>query len=928
MKPDLEFAPPGQRQQTPGPFSGRDLSWLRFDERVIEVAEETTRPLFDRLRFLAISASNLDEFFMKRVALLRRRISAGLERVSHDGRTVRQQLDAVHSSVIDLQTRQASCWHDSIRPALHPAGITLLDYDDLPERQQRRVDRWFKEQVFPLLTPLAVDPGHPFPFISNLSLNFGVRLTTPDDQQPRFARLKIPDMIPTWIQVPSRAPIEPIAGASTPVRVLRMADVIRNNLSTVFPGMQVLDVLEFRVTRSVGLEEEDDDIDDLFEAVEAAMRHRRFAEAVRLETRPSASPVVVQMLLDELELDDSCHFCRPGPMDYTQLADLSRIDRPDLRSPRWKPVTPPSLRHDDGSIFDVIRKRDLLVHHPYESFRASVERFIAEAADDPDVVAIKQCLYRTDPDSPFIHSLLRAAEAGKQVACLVELRARFDERRNLQLTRLLEKHGVHVAWGVAGLKTHAKCSLVVRREDDGFRSYGHIGSGNYHPVTANHYTDVGLLTCDPKITGDLMELFNFLTGRSRHETFERLLVGPATLRSRFEDLIQAEIEHAASGRPCGIVAKMNQLEDRRMIELLMRASTAGVPIDLLVRGFCCLHPGVPGRTENIRIRSIVGDFLEHARIFHFRDGHADALDGHWMFGSADWMERNLTNRVEVIVPVDGRDNRARLKRALDVGFMDAKNAWDMQPNGTYSRTEPDAMDEADSVARLGSFDALCRDALAAEVEAIAGSPVRVKDEPVKAAASPQASMSAVERMLGLVLLDEPWRTRTEIAARAGISAQLATSAASRMEAAGLLIVHSLGRIALWQPTPMLAVAIGGPMVPIHPDRPWARQWLRRRTAAFVRRAGGETKRSSGGADLVERRPGAQWTAWGLFESLRGIRERLQGCLDVEADRIELIAVDRASCQTLRRRVERMVHGDKPVRVRTVSTLVAETTPEP
>ncbi len=926
MKPDAEVQSPDGLQKTIGPYSGRDVSWLRFDERVIEVAEESTRPLFDRLRFLAISASNLDEFFMKRVALLRRRITAGLERMSHDGRTVRQQLDAVHESVINLQARQATCWHGSIRPALHKAGIKLVEYEDLPQRQQRRVDRWFKEHVFPLLTPLAVDPGHPFPFISNLSLNFGVRLTTPDDQQPRFARLKIPDMIPTWIQVPSKAPIESISGASTPVRVLRTVDVIRHNLQTVFPGMRVQDVLEFRVTRSVGLEEEDDDIDDLFEAVEAAMRHRRFAEAVRLETGPGASTQVVQMLLEELELDQSCWFCRPGPMDYTQLADLSRIDRPDLRSPRWNPVTPPALRADEGSIFDVIRKRDLLVHHPYESFRASVERFIAEAADDPDVVAIKQCLYRTDPESPFIHSLLRAAESGKQVACLVELRARFDERRNLQLTRLLEKHGVHVAWGVPGLKTHAKCSLVVRREANGFRSYGHVGSGNYHPVTANHYTDMGLLTCDPKITGDLMELFNFLTGRSRHDTFERLLVGPATLRRQFEASIQGEIEHAAAGRPCGIIAKMNQLEDRRMIELLMRASSAGVPIDLLVRGFCCLHPGVEGKTETIRIRSIVGDFLEHARIYHFRDGKEDPLDGQWMFGSADWMDRNLSNRVEVIVPVHGQDNRARLKRTLDVGFLDARNAWDMQRDGSYRRAIPDATDEPDSVARLGSFDALCRDALSMEVEAMAAGPSAERDELVKAVPKPKAAMPAVDRMLGLVLLDEPWRVRPEIAARAGISGRLATSAASRMEAAGLLLAHTLGRVALWEPTPMLAIAIGGPMVPIDSERAWPRQWMRRRTAAWVHRLKGETRRLSGGSDLIERRPRGAWTAWGFFESLQGIRGRLQGCLDAEADRIELIAVDRAACQTLRRRIERMAHKDKPIRVRTVAALVAETAP--
>jgi hypothetical protein len=435
-----------------------------------------------------------------------------------------------------------------------------------------------------------------------------------------------------------------------------------------------------------------------------------------------------------------------------------------------------------------------------------------------------------------------------------------------------------------------------------------------------------LLTSNSKVTGDLMQLFNVLTGRSRHESFEQLLVGPATLRTQFEVLIQAEIEHAKAGRPCGIVAKMNQLEDRQMIELLMRASSAGVPIDLLVRGFCCLHPGIAGQSEIILIRSIVGDFLEHARIFHFVNGQADPLDGHWLFGSADWMERNLTSRVEVIVPVEGRANRARLKRTLDVGFLDARNAWAMQHDGSYVRLQPDPLDEPDSVARLGSFDALCRDALSAEVEAIAAGSAKVGTKPIEETPSPKIELPSMDQLLGLVLLDEPWRTRSEIAERAGVSPQLAAGAGSRMEAAGLLVKHTLGRVSLWRPTPMLAVALSGPMVPLDPDRSWHRQWLRQRTIAWVRRLNGETRRSSSGVGLIERRKGEVWTAWGFFDSLQGIRERLQGCLDAEADRIELIAVDRASCQTLRRRVERMAHKDKPIRVRTVAALVAETAP--
>lgn len=923
MKPDLGES--AVRSTTPDVYSGRDLSWLLFDERVIEVAEESGRPVLDRIRFLSISATNLDEFFMKRVALLRRRIQAGIERVTHDGLTVRQQLEQVRSRVVELQQRQADCWQDGILPALHHEGIRITSYAELSERHRRRVDRWFREQVFPLLTPLAVDPRHPFPHISNLSLNFGVLLSG-DDQAHRFARLKIPDMVPAWVQVPAKAPIDAVAGAKTPVRVIPMADVIRNNLDTVFPGMQIEDVMEFRLTRSVGLEEEEDDIDDLFEAVEAALRHRRFAEAVRLETSPGASPQMVQLLLEELDLDPASHFCRPGPLDYVRLSEISRIDRPDLRSPRWKPVTPPRLRNDSESIFDVIRQGDLLIHHPYESFRASVERFIAEAADDPDVVAIKQCLYRTDPDSPFIHSLLRAAESGKQVACLVELRARFDEDSNLQLTRLLEKHGVHVAWGVVGVKTHAKCSLVVRREDSGYRSYGHIGSGNYHPVTAKHYCDVGLLTADPQITGDLTQLFNFLTGRSRHEEYRQLLVAPVMLRRRFEALIEAEIEHAKAGRPCGIMAKMNQFEDRRMLELIMRASQAGVPVYLQVRGFCCLRPGVPGHTDNVRIRSIVGDFLEHSRIFHFRDGHTDPLNGHWFIGSADWMERNLSSRVEVIVPVRDAVSRGRLQKIFMAGQRDARNGWDMQADGSYVRTVPPLDAARDSVELLGTFNALCRDAMAVEVDAIAGGAPRSEVEDPPHDAPPQRALPEVDRMLGLVLLDEPWRTRGEIAARAGVSPQLAARAASRMEAAGLLTIHGSGRTTIWQPTPLLADAVGGPMLPSDPSESWVQQWLRRRVSAYIRRCGGDIRQNAG-ADLVERRGAGPWTAWGFFGTLQGIRDRLQRCLSADAEVIELVARDRAACDTLRKRASKMAQDDQKVRVRTMAAVVAETAPK-
>ena len=445
------------------------------------------------------------------------------------------------------------------------------------------------------------------------------------------------------------------------------------------------------------------------EFVQESLRHRRFAEAVRLETPTDPSKEIVDLLLDELELDSRSHYARSGLLDYTTLNDLQVIDRPDLVRPRWVPVPPSRLRTGEEDIFAEMRKRDILVHHPYESFDASVERFLLSAAEDKDVLAIKQSLYRTDIDSSFIETLIRAADSGKQVSCIVELRARFDEDQNMQLTRLLEKHGIHVAYGMLGYKTHAKTSLVVRREGDKLRSYAHIGTGNYHSGTARSYSDIGLLTCRTDLTNDLVELLNYLTGRSRFRDFKKLLIAPITMRDRFMELIQNETKAAEAGRPARIMAKMNQLEDPAIMNELIKASRAGVPVDLSVRGFCCLKPGIPGLTENIRVVSITGQFLEHSRVFHFANGEEDQLKGLWFIGSADWMKRNLDTRVEVVTPIEDLSAKRRLKRIMEVNFADRLNAWDMMSDGTYQRPRIEASMEVGRPSGDGTFLTLCQD---------------------------------------------------------------------------------------------------------------------------------------------------------------------------------------------------------------------------
>ncbi|CAG0953508.1 polyphosphate kinase [Phycisphaerales bacterium] len=701
-------------------FFNRDLSWLEFNRRVLAQAGDAALPLLERVRFLGIFTSNLDEFFMKRVGLVKRQVHAGLDEVGPDGLTPRLQLHAIREFVGRLQREHADL-RSAMLPALVEHGIVMERYADLQPKDRQWADDWYRANVFPALTPLAVNPTHRFPFISNLSENLAILATPPTpvpvthdpehEPEPSFARLKFPPSIRQLVRLPGKV--------GAPERFVLLQDIIRHNLDDLFPGLDIREQVTFRVTRSSGIQKDDLDTANLLQSIEADLKQRRFARAVRLEIEATATPELRRWLADKLSIEPGDIYEQSALASAQALGELADLDRPDLKFKPWKPVVPARLapalaagsEKAPAAFFSVIRKQDVLVHHPYESFNASVERFIAAAANDPDVLTIKQTLYRTTPDSPFIESLMRAAESGKQVACLVELRARFDEGRNVRFARQLEKAGVHVAYGVAGLKTHCKTSLVVRKERHGLRCYAHFGTGNYHPKTAQLYTDVGLLTCDPEVTADLVSLFNFLTGMTATQNYSTLLVAPFTMRQKFYALIEREMDLARHGQPARIYAKINSLEDREITERLYAASQAGVRITIICRGFCCLRPGVPGLSENIRVVSVVGRFLEHSRVFHFGAGQEDPLDGDWYIGSADWMYRNLSNRVEVAVPVREREARERLRRIFDVHVADHRNAWDLTSVGECMRRAAPPGAEPASPQALGTFETLMRDAL-------------------------------------------------------------------------------------------------------------------------------------------------------------------------------------------------------------------------
>jgi polyphosphate kinase len=651
-------------------YLNRELSWLDFNARVLALADQQATPLLERAKFLAIFSSNLDEFFQVRVAGLKDQVAAGLGATGDDGIGPDEQLAAIRARVQELLRHQDRVELDEVVPALAENGIGIVDWVDLDDGDRAHLADVFENLVFPVLTPLAVDPGHPFPYISNLSLNLACLVRDPVSGERRFARVKVPDLLPRFVELPDGA------------RWLPLEQLIAQNLGALFPGMDVVAHHPFRVTRNADLTLEEEEADDLLAAVEVELRRRRFGRAVRLEVARGTPPEILSLLVRELDLVDDDVYETVGLLDLGGLWHLAGLPRPDLKDEPFRSVTQARLSGADDEVVDVfdrIRQGDVLLHHPYDSFRTSVTAFIRQAAVDPSVLAIKQTLYRTSADSPIVRALIEAATEGKQVVALVELKARFDEKANVTWARALEQAGVHVVYGLLGLKTHTKTALVVRQEPDGVRRYCHIGTGNYNERTARLYEDLGLLTCDPQIGADLSQLFNYLTGYGRQERFRKLLVAPGAMRSRLLELIVRETE--AGGR---ITMKMNSLVDVEMIDALYAASAAGVQVDLVVRGICCLRPGVPGLSENVRVRSVVGRFLEHSRIYHFANGDGPGRPT-YLIGSADLMPRNLDRRVEALVPVEQPELQARLQQVLDVALADDELAWELQADGSWHK---------------------------------------------------------------------------------------------------------------------------------------------------------------------------------------------------------------------------------------------------
>jgi polyphosphate kinase len=679
-------------------YFNRELSWLEFNARVLELAEDPGVPLLERLKFLAIYSSNLDEFFMVRVAGLHDQIEAGIETPLQDGRTPSETLDEIRRIVRGHSERQSRCLDRDLRPALSEHGIRIVGVDDVDAEQRRALDERFRRQIFPVLTPLAVGLGRPFPYISNLSLSLGVLVRDPVTGVETFARVKVPkEMLPRFVPTGDGRTFVPLE------------DLIAKHLDSLFPGMEIVDFDAFRVTRDADFTVSDE-ADDLLQAVEDELRRRRFGEVVRVEIGAGMSPAILEQITGSLEVPPEDVFPVPGLLDLEDLWDIIAVPgHGDLRDPPWTPVTQPRLQGDDtdeADVFAAMRRGDILLHHPYDSFSTSVERFVSQAVNDPDVLAIKQTVYRTSDDSPLVPALIRAAERGKQAVCLVELKARFDERANITWARALEESGVHVVYGLPSLKTHAKCILVIRREGNGVRHYVHVGTGNYHAKTARLYTDFGLLTCDESIGSDVADMFNFLTGFARLRSYRRVLMAPAHMRAGIVEEIERTIAAHREGRPARIRMKMNSLVDRECIQALYRASQAGVPVQLNARGICCLRPGVPGVSENIRVVSIVGRFLEHSRIFAFeRDGDCTVY-----IGSADLMPRNLDTRVELLTPVRDEALRSDLLDTLDRCFADNENAWKLDQDGTWTRPQPEG--EPRSVQRelMASHAALAAEA--------------------------------------------------------------------------------------------------------------------------------------------------------------------------------------------------------------------------
>jgi polyphosphate kinase len=652
-------------------FLDRELSWLAYSRRVLGQAEDPHLPLLERVRFAAIFSSNLDEFFMVRVAGLKRRIAADVAVRAASGLMPRDVLERIWAEARDQMERHARLFREELVPLLAKEGIELVRWPDLDREEQKACKRLFKERVFPVLTPLAVDPAHPFPYISGLSLNLAVLVRNPVDGKEHFARVKVPPIFSRFVPLGNQ-------------RFVPLEDVIGEHLKRLFPGMEVLEVHTFRVTRNEDLEVEEDDAENLLKALEKELLRRRFGPPVRLEVEESIAPQVLELLVEELGVAQDEVFRVDGLLDLVGLHSIADLPREDLKYPAFVPTTHRQLAEVESAkpvdIFKATRRYDVLLHHPYDSFATSVQRFLEQAAADPHVLAIKQTLYRTSGDSPIIDALVDAAEAGKQVLVIVEIKARFDEEANIRWARKLEQAGCHVVYGLVGLKTHCKLAMVVRDEPEGIRRYTHIGTGNYNSKTARLYEDLGLLTTDEAIGEDVAHLFNNLSGYSRKPTYEKLLVAPDSVRTGLIERIHREIEHHRDGRPARIRLKANSVVDEATTDALYLASQAGVPVEMLVRGICALRPGVPGLSENIRVRSVVGRFLEHSRIYWFEDGGTPSV---WI-GSADLMHRNLDRRVEVLVQVPSEENVAQIAELLDLAFAESTYAWELGPDGDWA----------------------------------------------------------------------------------------------------------------------------------------------------------------------------------------------------------------------------------------------------
>lgn len=686
----------GEQPLPPDRFFDRELSWLKFNKRVLELAQDEDIPIIERATFAAIFASNLDEFFMVRVAGLKRRIDTGIAVTSPSGLSPRQQMRAISEQAHRLQDEHAHYVVDHILPDLAKENIKLLGWDKLTIAEQERLSKYFRQQVFPVLTPLAVDPAHPFPYISGNSINLAVLVENPASGKSHFARVKIPDNINRLVPVDDMTEDE-----ADEVRYgfITMENLIIAHLESLFPGMIIKEARSFRVTRNEDIEVEEDDAENLLNAIEKELLRRRFGPPIRLEISDETSPFLSQLLADQMGVTPEEVYRLPAPLDATVLFELGGIDRPDLKFRPFVPTTNRQIAQVESSraqdIFAAIRERDILLHHPYDSFSTSVQAFLAQAAADPKVLAIKQTLYRTSSNSPIIDALIDAAHAGKQVLALVELKARFDEDANIAWARKLERAGVHVVYGIVGLKTHCKLSLVVRQEADGLKRYCHVGTGNYNPKTARQYTDLGLLTCDPVVGQDMTRLFNQLSGYAPKSSFHRLLVAPRTVRSGLIQRIRREEDAARAGKEAWIKIKVNSIVDEKTIDALYRASQAGVKIDIVERGICSLKPGVPGLSENIRVRSILGRFLEHTRIYAFANsdgpqiGEGPIAGPEVWIGSADLMHRNLDRRVEALVRITAPEQIDELIKYIDLQMADTTSSWHMEPDGTYVRHSKD-----------------------------------------------------------------------------------------------------------------------------------------------------------------------------------------------------------------------------------------------